>query len=168
MGYSRKAIERMGFEIDKSFTRKFGNKPETCYIGEKECKFRSQGEKRLAWYLEALKMSGHIKDWAFEQTTFYTAAGERFYLVDFDVRNNDDSFEYYEFKGMFKQEDATKLKLLFESKPEVQLTMVFENKRQAAKFARRKVSKQCKAIMMQSVSRIGLTEFDGKTPRKRK
>lgn len=160
-------IERMGFEANKGFTRKFGNRPETVQIGDKECHFRSQGEKRLAQYFELLKLGQHHKDWAFEQTTFHFPTGGK-YLVDFDVLNNDGTFEYYEFKGKFKQEDALKLELLFAHRPEVQLTYVFENKREAAKLARRKVSRLLKSIKIQSTSRIGLEDFDGKCPAKKK
>lgn len=160
-------IERMGFESDKRITRKFGNRTETATVGGKECNFRSQGEKRTAQYLELLKIGGYIKDWAFEQTTFHFPTGGR-YLVDFDILNNDGSFEYYEFKGLFKREDSLKLELLFAHRPEVQLTYIFECKRQAAKLARRKVSRQLKAIMIQSTSGKGMTEFDGKCPAKKK
>jgi len=158
----------MGFEPNKRIHKKYGNIAETVVIGGKPCKCRSQGEKRLGQYLELLKVGGYIRDWAFEQTTFRTSDGEKFWLVDFDVLNNDGTFEYYEFKGAVKQQDITKLQLLFEVKPEVQVTFVFEDKRSAAKLARRKVSRHLKAIMMQSTSGKGLTEFDGKTPRKRR
>jgi len=159
-------IERMGFEANKRIRKKYGNIAETVEIGGKRCKFRSQGEKRLAQYLELLKIGGYIKDWAFEQTQFKTSNDEKFWLVDFDVLNTDGTFEYYEFKGAVKQQDITKLQLLFEVKPEVQITFVFEDKRSAAKLHRRKVAKQLKAIMIQTAK--GLTEFDGKLPRKRK
>lgn len=159
-------IERMSFESNKRITRKFGNRPVSIQYGDKECHYRSQGEKRLGDYLELLKIGGYIKDWAFEQTTFHFPTGGR-YLVDFDILNNDGSFEYYEFKGLFKREDSLKLELLFAHRPEVQLTYVFECKRQAAKLARRKVSRQLKAIMIQSTSGKGMTEFDGKCPAKK-
>ena len=162
------AIERMGFELNKRIHKKYGNIAEECTVGDKHCRFRSQGEKRLAYYLETLKLGGYIRDWAFEQTKFTTAAGDGFWLVDFDVLNNDGTFEYYEFKGAVKQQDITKLQLLFECKPEVIMTFVFENRRSAAKLSRRKISRQLKAIMIQSTSGKGLTEFDGKTPRRKK
>ena len=160
-------IDRMGFESSKRIHKKYGNITEDVTIGGKSFRVRSQGEKRLAEYLELLKIGGYIKDWAFEQTTFRTTAGDPFYIVDFDVLNNDGSFEYYEFKGMFKQSDATKLQLLFECRPEVKLTMVLESRKEAAKFSRRKVSRFCK-IFIQSTSCKGLIEFDGTTPRKKR
>ena len=160
------AIERMGFETNKRIHKKFGNISQTVTIGGKECRFRSLGEKRLANYLELLKISGHIQDWAFEQTTFRTSAGEPFYIVDFDILNTDGTFEYMEFKGMYKQSDNTKLQLLFECKPEIQFTMVFEDRTSAAKFARRKVSRFCKRVCL--LTARGLMDFDGKTTRKRK
>ena len=45
-------IERMGFEKDKRIHKKYGNISETVYIGGKWLTVRSQGEKRLAQYLE--------------------------------------------------------------------------------------------------------------------
>ena len=147
--------------------KKYGNIAEQVNIGGKEFRVRSQGEKRLAQYLELLKVGGYIKDWAFEQTTFKTSAGDPFWIVDFDVLNNDGSFEYWEFKGAVKQQDITKLQLLFETRPEVQINFVFESRTSAAKFSRRKVARHCKGIWIQSTSGKGLTEFDGKTPRKR-
>lgn len=160
-------LEYMGFETNKRIHKKYGNIAEDVTIGGKSFRVRSQGEKRLAQYLELLKAGGYIKDWAFEQTTFRTSAGDPFYLVDFDVLNNDGTFEYMEFKGAVKQRDITKLQLLFECRPEVKLSMVFENKSSAAKFARRKVSRFCKGIFVQSRNGKGLTEFDGNAPRKR-
>lgn len=159
-------IERMGFEANKRIHKKYGNISETVSIGGKLCKFRSQGEKRLAQYLELLKIGGHIKDWAFEQTTFVTGNGDKFWLVDFDVLNNDGTFEYLEYKGAVKQQDITKLQLLFECKPEVQLTFVFESKASAVKLSRRKISRQLKSIKIQTAA--GLMEFDGRPPKKRK
>jgi hypothetical protein len=159
------AIERMGFEKVKVIHKKYSNISETVNVGGKTCKFRSQGEKRLAQYLELLKVGGYIKDWAFEQTMFKTSSGDNFWLVDFDVLNNDGTFEYYEFKGAVKQRDITKLQLLFESNPDTVVTFVFENRNSAAKFARRKVSNLCKGIFLQSTSGKGLTEFDGKSSR---
>jgi hypothetical protein len=158
-------IEYMGFETNRKIHKKYGNISEDVVIGGKEFKVRSQGEKRLAQYLELLKIGGYIKDWAFEQTNFKTSDGDSFWLVDFDVLNNDGSFEYMEFKGAVKQQDITKLQLLFEARPEVQISFVFENRTSAAKFARRKVSRRCKGIFIQSASGKGLTEFDGRTPR---
>lgn len=157
----------MGFETNRKTHRKFGNISEEVCIGGKTFRVDSQGEKRLAEYLELLKIGGYIKDWAREQTTFRTSDGDPFWKVDFDVLNNDGSFCYYEFKGPVQQGDITKLQLLFECRPEVQIHFVFENKTSAAKFARRKVSRRCKGIWIQSTSGKGLTEFDGKTPRKR-
>lgn len=156
-------VEYMGFEKYKRITRKYGNIPETSMIGGKVCNFRSQGEKRLAQYLELLKVGGYIRDWAFEQTTFHFPYGGR-YLVDFDVLTADGCIEYYEFKGMFKKSDADNLEKLFMIRPEVRLTMVFEDLRQAAKFARRKVSRFCK-LKIQSKAKHELKDFDGKTRR---
>lgn len=157
--------ERMGFEAVKIIHKKYGNLSETSTIGGKHCNFRSRGEKRLAQYLELLKIGGYIKDWAFEQTLFKTSDGDKFWLVDFDVLNNDGTFCYYEFKGMVKQQDVTKLQLLFETRPEVKLTMVFESRISAAKLARRKISRY---FLIKILTARGLMEFDNRLPQKRK
>lgn len=135
--------ERMGFEKNKRFAKNFNNRPETVSIGGKECHFRSQGEIKLANYLELLKAGGHIQDWFYEQTTFVFPDDK--YIVDFDVRNNDNTFEYYEYKGMFDARARRKLKLLNKYRPEIQLNLVFGNKRDAKKVSRVMAS-HCKRI----------------------
>jgi hypothetical protein len=160
-----KTSVRMGFAPDKHFETKYGNKPRTAEVGGKVCRFRSGGEYDLACYLELLKIGGYIRDWAFEQTTFRFPFGVR-YLVDFDVINNDGTFEYYEFKGQFKNSDRLKLATLFDKRPEVKLTIVFKNRREAAKIARSKIAGGFKRICL--LGKTGLDDFDGKVPRKRK
>ena len=137
-------IEYLGFESNKRIYKKYGNKPEHCTIGGKDMYVRSQGEKKLAEYLELLKVGGCIKDWAFEQTTF-TFPDDK-YLVDFDVINPDGTFEYYEWKGFFDARSRRKLQLLEKYRPEVVITMVFANKSGALKFKRSKLSRFCKRV----------------------
>jgi len=136
-------MERMGFEKNKRFARDYNNRRETCVVGGKECSFRSQLEKQVAQYLELLKVSGHIKDWAHEQTTFRFPDDR--YLVDFDVLNPDGSFEYVEAKGQFDSRTRRKLMLIQKYRPEVKLTLVFKNKRDAAKVSR-KMASACKRV----------------------
>jgi hypothetical protein len=122
----------MGFETDKSFARDFNNKKVLAVVGGKDCFFRSQLEYKIAKYLELLKQSGHIKDWAFEQTNFIFPDDK--YLVDFDVLENDGNFYYIEGKGHPDERCRRKLRLLNKYKPEVKIMMVFQNKRDAAKL----------------------------------
>jgi len=123
---------RMGFEPNKRIARDFNNKRMTETVGGKECNFRSKLEFRIAKYLQLLKDTGHIKDWAFEQTTFHFPDDR--YLVDFDVLENDGNFYYIEGKGHPDERARRKLRLLNKYKPEVKIMMVFQSKRDAAKL----------------------------------
>jgi hypothetical protein len=139
----KKPVERMGFEKNKRFAADFNNRPETANIGGKECHFRSQFELHFAQYLEMLKVGRAIKDWAFEQTTF-TFPDDK-YLVDFDVINPDGTFEYFEVKGHWDARAKRKLKLLNKYRPEVQITLVFQSKRDMGKVSKRLTS-YCKRV----------------------
>lgn len=141
-------VERMGFEKNKALVIDHHNEPVTETIGGKSCKFRSLGERRLARYLELLKTSGHIRDWLYEKTTFVfrdEIRGAKMWLVDFDVLNNDGTFEYYEYKGWLKGIDVTKFRRLAKYRPECKVTLVMSGKsgrdanrlRQIAKYAYR-------------------------------
>jgi hypothetical protein len=122
----------MGFETDKRIARDFNSKRMTETVGGKTCNFRSKLEFRVAKYLQLLKDTGHIKDWAFEQTNFVFPDDE--YLVDFDVLENDGSFYYIEAKGHPDERARRKLRLLNKYRPEVKIMMVFQNKKDAAKL----------------------------------
>jgi hypothetical protein len=153
-------VERMGFEVDKRLCKEYNNRSEDVCIGGKSFRVRSQGEKKLAMYLEMLKLSGHIKDWAFEQTTFYFPDKLHpviTYLVDFDVLNIDGTFEYYEFKGLFDSNMRRKLKLLGEYRPEVRLTLVFNKKADARKVSK-KMASFCKRVCILTAK--GLIDYD--------
>jgi len=119
--------EMMGFEADRRINKKYGNI--TCYalIGDRSFRFRSKLEHKVAMYLEVIKNGGWIKDWDYEKTTFRFPDDK--WLIDFEVRNNDDSFEYIEAKGMFDARSRRKLKLVFKYRPDAKITMVFQNKR---------------------------------------
>jgi hypothetical protein len=148
-------MERMGFEKNRRLQRDFKNRSETAIIGGKTCSFRSQGEIRLANYLELLKVGGHIKDWAFEQTTFHFPDDK--YLVDFDVLYPDGRFGYFEYKGMFDARSRRKLKLLMKYKPEVELTLVFGSKSDARRVSR-PIANFCKRICVMTAK--GLIDLD--------
>lgn len=123
--------EMMGFEADKRINKKYGNI--TCYalIGDRSFRFRSKLEHKVAMYLEVIKNGGWIKDWDYEGTTFRFPDDK--WLIDFEVRNNDDSFEYIEAKGMFDARSRRKLKLVHKYRPDAKITMVFQNKRDMQK-----------------------------------
>jgi len=139
----------MGFEADKRIRKKYGNVPTTATItalnlyNNKTYYFRSKAEVKLARYLQLLKDAKQIKDYAYEQTTFHFPDDR--YLVDFDVLNNDGSFEYFEMKGMFDARSRRKLRLINKYRPEVKLTMVFSSRRSAAKLglAKKYVDRVC-------------------------
>ncbi len=119
---------RMGFE-PKRLRKEYKNQPVTAYANCKVIKFRSKLEYRWANYLEFLKLAGEIKDWAYESHTFhFDNIGVVSWLIDFTIRNNDDTFEYHECKGHFEKRDVDKLKCLFKERPEVKVTYIFASK----------------------------------------
>jgi hypothetical protein len=145
-------MERMGFEVNKKFAKNYRNRPETMEIGGKTYNFRSQLEIKVAKYLELLKVSGQIKDWAYEQTTF-TFDDQivcKKYIIDFDVIRPDGTFYYIEAKGYVDKHTIDRLTVLFTKRPEVRVWMVFQGKRDRDKFLRRKVSRQCDRVLVLS------------------
>jgi hypothetical protein len=125
-------VEKMGYELNKRLIIDHHNKPEQVTIGGKTHKFRSQGEIKLAHYFELLKIGGHISDWFYETTNFIFP--DDTYLVDFDIRNNDNTFEYYELKGYLTAKSKRNIRLLNKYRPEVKLTMVFLDKKNMKKM----------------------------------
>ena len=125
------STERMGFEKNRRLVRVFNNQRSTETIGGKTCHFRSKGEVRMARYFEILKTAGHIKDWAYEQTTFTfpdEIKGVKIWLVDFDVINPDGSFEYFEYKGHPEGKDVTKFRRLAQYRPDAKVTLVMSGR----------------------------------------
>ncbi len=109
----------------------FHNCPTHATIGGKTCNFRSKGEHNLAVYFQFLKESGLIKDWAFEQTKFLfpdETNGAKSWLVDFDVLNNDCTFEYWEYKGWLMGRDVTKFRRVAKYRPEAKVVLVMSGK----------------------------------------
>jgi hypothetical protein len=126
-----KMAQRMGFEPDKRLVIDYGNTRITETVGGKLCHFRSLLECNWAYYLQWLKEHDQIKDWAFEQTTFVfrdETRGAKQFLVDFDVLNNDGTFEYHETKGWLRGTDVTKFQRLAKYRPEVKITLVMSGK----------------------------------------
>jgi len=120
---------KLGFEEDKRLKLKFRNIPVSIHYEGKVIHFKSKLEYRWANHLELLKQAGEIKGWSYETHTFvFDNVGLRNWKVDFEVRNNDDTFEYFEAKGKLRKSDIDKLKLLNRDRPEVEVTYVFARK----------------------------------------
>lgn len=141
--------ERMGFELNRRFAKDYHNNPHTATVGGKECKFRSNLEHKVADYLELLKIGKIIKDWAFEQTIFrFDNPILKKYIMDFDVIRDDGTFYYIEAKGMMDKHGRDRITVLLTERPEVELWVVFQNKKDMTKFNRRLISKQCKRVCL--------------------
>ena len=118
---------KMGFE-EKAFKAKYGNQPVTAVVDGKRIEFRSKLEYRWAQHLDFYKTCGIIKDWFYEFHTFRFEGREKpptEYTPDFLVRNNDNTFEYFETKGLLQKFDIDKLKIMNERRPYVKITYVF-------------------------------------------
>ena len=132
--------EKMGYN-EGPVVMNYKNQRTTTDIGGKTYNFRSKLESKVAQYLQLLKGSGYIKDYAYEQTKFKFPDDS--YLVDFDVLNNDGTFYYLEAKGYVTAKTKRNLRLLGKYKPEIVLDMVFQNKKDikklgtSAKYCRR-------------------------------
>ena len=107
-------------------TTKYGNVPVHAQVGERTYHFKSKLKYRWAQHLEVLRLGGLIKDWFYEFHTFYFDEGKpKEYTPDFFVRNNDNSFEYYETKGWVQKFDLDKLKRIWDEREDVKITVVF-------------------------------------------
>ncbi len=144
----KKASERMGFETNKRLVRDFKNQRVTATIGGKTCNFRSKLEYRWALYLQWQVEQGLIKDWWYEQTTFRFTdekAGALKYLIDFDIRNLDNTFHYEECKGYLSTRDRSKFRKVAKYYPDTIIDLVVmqpnrispNNRRIALKYIRR-------------------------------
>lgn len=143
----------MGFE-PKRIQKKYGNIRTTETIGGKTYNFRSKAEVKLAsCYFEILKIGGQIKDWEYESHKFVFADSS--WLVDFTIRNNDDTFEYYEYKGYVEEDTRRKLKLLNKYWPKAQVTMVLGSKKQMKRLGSR-ATNFCKRVCLLSELTKGL------------
>jgi hypothetical protein len=141
-------IERMGFEKCKKFAKTYNNTWVRTVINGKAYNFRSKGEYKLALYLEAIRVFGLIKNWEHESHNF--VFGNIFsWLVDFTVRNNDDTFEYFEYKGLVEMDTKRKLYALAEYYPKTVITMVMADRRGVKKLGSR-ASCICKRVCLLS------------------
>jgi len=71
---------------------------------------------------------------------FVFKEAEGSWLVDFEIRNNDDSYEFYEYKGRVEPDTKWKLYMLNKCWPKVKITMVFGNVKQLQKLGSRATS----------------------------
>jgi hypothetical protein len=107
---------------------KYGNVPVHAQVGDRTYHFKSKLEYRWAQHLELLKVGGLIKDWFYEFHTFYFEGKPSEYTPDFLVRNNDNTFEYYETKGWVQKFDLDKIKRIWDEREDVKITVVFWQK----------------------------------------
>lgn len=97
------------FDVTKQYSR---GKKGWSEIGGKRYFYRSSWEPNMACYFQYLKVSGEIKDWSYEEDTFWfdkIKRGVRSYKPDFKIIKNDDSFYYEEVKGYMDSKSKTKL-----------------------------------------------------------
>lgn len=95
----------------------------------KRCYFRSGWELKYANFLETLKNGKAIKDWTYEEDTFWfepIKRGVRSYTPDFKVYFDDDSHEYHEVKGWMDAKSKTKIKRFAKYYPDESLTIIDE------------------------------------------
>ncbi|MCJ7828761.1 MAG: hypothetical protein MUP81_03350 [Dehalococcoidia bacterium] len=114
-------------------------------IEGKHYEFRSKQERKLAYYLQLLKEQNYIKSWEYETHTFVYPDSS--WLVDFTIRNNDNTFEYFEMKGYVEPDTKRKLKLVNKYYPEAQITMVMSDRKGIKKLGARATS-QCKRVCL--------------------
>lgn len=75
--------------------------------------FRSGWEMKYAAFLESLKKGKAIRDWTYEEDTFWfekIKRGVRSYTPDFKIYYNDGTYNYHEVKGWMDDKSKTKLK----------------------------------------------------------
>lgn len=126
---AKKIQNKMGFN-EPPFRAKYGNQPVEAIVDGRWVKFKSKLEYRWAQHLDLMKTAGLKKDFFYEFHTF-RFKGEnapKEYTPDFLVRNNDNSFEYFECKGLLQKYDLDKFKALWDERPDVKLTIVFWRK----------------------------------------
>ena len=121
-------MAKMGFE-KITFHKEYRNQRTSLVFDGTNYNFRSKFEANWALYLQLLKESGHIKDWAYEQTRFTfkdEMRGAKQYLVDFDILENDGTFRYEECKGYLEPDTITKLQRVKKYRPEVVIDLVMQ------------------------------------------
>jgi len=96
-------------------------------IGDRKIYMRSSWEYKYALLLDNRKRLGLIKDWFYEEDTFWFDAiktGTRCYTPDFKIFNNDDSVEYHEIKGWMDNKSKTKIARMAKYHPNINLIVI--------------------------------------------
>ena len=89
--------------------------------------FRSGWEMKYAAFLETLKKGKGIKDWTYEEDTFWfeeIKRGVRSYTPDFKIYFSDGKHEYHEVKGWMDDKSKTKLKRMKKYHPKETVTVI--------------------------------------------
>lgn len=107
------------------------NRHNTNHIGKREdlnnLFVRSSWEANYARYLNWLVGLGEIKSWEYEPEEFEFKTikkGNRFYIPDFKVTNNDGSIEYHEVKGYMDADSKTKLNRMAKYYPDIKIVLI--------------------------------------------
>lgn len=90
---------------------------------------RSSWEVNYANYLDWLKNKGQIKEWLYEEDTFWfekIKRGVRSYTPDFKVFNNSGDFEYHEVKGWLDNRSKTKIKRMGIYYPSIKFNVIYK------------------------------------------
>lgn len=92
---------------------------------------RSRWECNLVFYFEFLKTKGAIKNWFYEEKTFWFEGirrGITNYKPDFRIVENDGSEYWIEVKGYFTQKDHTKMMRMKKYYPDVRIKILSSDK----------------------------------------
>lgn len=109
----------------RSLKRKYIQK--TLTIGGKTHYFKSSYEIQYAYWLEALRLKGKIKDWFYEVDTFWfdgIKRGTNNYKPDFKIIDLQGGLNYVEVKGYMDSKSATKIKRMGKYHPDIRLTVL--------------------------------------------
>lgn len=96
-------------------------------INGKKIYFRSGWEANYALYLDWLIKQKQIKEWAFEEDTFWfekIKRGVRSYCPDFKITNFDNTVEYHEVKGYMDDRSKTKINRMRIYHPKIKLIVI--------------------------------------------
>ena len=109
-------------KMSKQMVNRFGSSAENYsrtkkgwleFDNGKKYYFRSGWEMKYAGFLQTLLKGRAIKDWTYEEDTFWFHAikrGVRSYTPDFKIYFYDGSHEYHEVKGWMDAKSKTKIK----------------------------------------------------------
>lgn len=101
------------------------------YENGKKYYMRSMWEMNYSCYLEFLAKHKQIKQWTYEEDTFWfekIKRGVRSYTPDFKIINLDFTVEYHEVKGWMDKKSKTKIKRFNKYYPQFKLVIIDEQK----------------------------------------